>query len=407
MRHRLVVLNSGKELILLKKNEASFEKLKTVIISVVVAIVLWVAITNVVNPDVTETVYNIPIQANGMVALREKRLVMINSDSLPTCNVKIVGKRRDIIESRDKITAVANVSEINGSGEIETLVAINAPASLKIEKQSIKTVVAEIENGVEKQIPISIEQKNVPYDKVVESKPENKSITIFGSIKDVDSISGCRVVTDLAGVSNHTKSMYPFVYLSSDNKEIAKPKSIYSSSVNVLIGHTVYDKLELPVAVNINEEIYKEFRVDTKSLENKIIACGVAADYPIPGKIEYNLQEVSEGENNIDLLNAVYNQGIYIPDEDRYIKLSAKRLKSESVPVSVSAYNVKEGYEIAEIATQESYVITGTEDELKDVKGKVNVENLEDGTYSLPIEFENENIKNQYNVTVTIKRKGA
>lgn len=389
------------------KNEASFEKLKTGVISIIVAIILWVAITNIVNPDVTETIYNIPIQANGMVALREQKFVMINSDTLPNCNVKVAGKRKDIIDARDKITAVANLSEINSVGDVIIPVAVNAPSSIKIEKQSVKTITAEIENGKEQTIPIIIEQKNMPYDKVIESKPEKDEITIFGAVKDVDKISGCRVVTDLTGISQDTKSMYPFVYLSVDNREIAKPKSIYSSSVNVLVGHTVWDKIELPLNIIVNEEINKSFRLDTQSLENKKITCGVSSANSNLTQIDYYVQEVVEGENSFDLSEAIDGQKIYIPKEHRYIKLSAEKLVSENVSVEVSAYNVRDGFEIEEIATQNTYVLTGTKDELKEVKGKVNVADLEDGTYSLPIEFENENIKNQYNVTVTIKRKGA
>ena len=116
---------------------------------------------------------------------------------------------------------------------------------------------------------------------------------------------------------------------------------------------------------------------------------------------------MQEGENTLNLEDKTELGGIYIPKENNTIKIVATKLISDSVPVEISAYNVKEGFEVANIKKMDHYVITATEEELKNVKGRVNVADCEDGIYSLPIEFENENIKNQYSVIVEIKRKGA
>ena len=62
-----------------KKKQIPLEKVKTIILSVIVSIMLWVAIINVVNPDVTETVYNIPIATTGLAELREKYIIDRNT----------------------------------------------------------------------------------------------------------------------------------------------------------------------------------------------------------------------------------------------------------------------------------------------------------------------------------------
>lgn len=390
-----------------KKKQIPLEKVKTIILSVIVSIILWVAIINVVNPDVTETIYNIPIATTGLSELREKGFVMTNTDSLPQCNVKVRGKRKNIIESKDKITAVINISDFNKSGEILAAVNINSPTGISVERQSVTNVIAQIENGYEKQIPIVIKQENVPYDKVIESKAENEDITIFGSKEDVDKIGSCRVTADVSGISIGTKASYPFVYLSNDNKEIEKPKTVHSNAVNLLIGHTAYDKAEVSLDLIVNDNIYKEYRLDTKEATNKKVVCGIKPGSQAPEKISYKLDEVQEGENTLNLADKTDLGGIYIPKENNTIKIVATKLISDSVPVEISAYNVKEGFEVANIKKMDHYVITATEEELKNVKGRVNVADCEDGIYSLPIEFENENIKNQYSVIVEIKRKGA
>ena len=387
-----------------KKEDRSFGRARTLALSITIAIILWVAIVNVVNPDVTETFYNIPVQANGIGNLRDKGFVMVNADKLPKCSIKVRGKRKDIIESKDKIYAVINVSEINQEGKSEVSVIINSPSSINIEKQSITTVSAEIEVCHEKDIPVFIKQENVPEGKIVDSVAVDGVVSISGSKQDIDKVSGCFVVADLKDIKENSKIMYPFIYLSDENTQIVKPETVYSSASNLVVSHTIYDKKTVKLNIDIPKEISDSYRINIKDATE--ITCGV--DNQDIEEIKYSLssENIIEGENEVDLKEQL-PKGVYVPENQRKIRFDAEELVSKKVSVEMTEYNLKEGFRILSIGTETSYSLKGTEEELQYVKGKVNVENLEAGTYQLPLEFEDKNIvaAQKYYVTVVIERK--
>lgn len=391
-----------------KKDDRSFSKARTLALSITIAIILWVAIVNVVNPDVTETFHNIPVQANGIGNLRDKGFVMVNADKLPKCSVKVRGKRKDIIEAKDKIYAVINVSDINQEGKREVTVIINSPSSINIEKQSITTVSAEIEVCHEKDIPIYIKQENVPEGKIIESVATDGVVRISGSRQDIDKVSGCFVVANLADLKENSKIMYPFTYLSDENTQIVKPSTIYSSAANLVISHTIYDKKNVKLNIEVPKEVSDSYRIDVEELSGKEIVCGVDNKNKDVEEIKYTLssENILEGENKIDLTEQL-PEGIYIPENQRIIKFDVKSIISKKVSVEVSEYNLKDGFKVSDIQKDGTYSLKGTEEELQYVKGKVNVENLEAGTYQLPLEFEDENITpaQKYFVTAVIERK--
>ena len=245
-----------------KTNMRSFGKIKTLILSVIFAIILWVAIVNVVNPDVTQTLNNVRIQANGVAVLREKGLVLVNTEELPACSVKVRGKRKNLIESAGKIYAVVNVSDITRQGKTMVSVIINSPSSINVEKQSLSAVEVEVEPCYEKEIPVVIKQEGVSDGMLIKSAPENDKVKILGSKKDLEKVSKCFITANLSEIVSDTNTMHPFTYLGEDNEQIEKPETIYCSAANLLVYHTVYQKQTAKPDLKIPADLTDEFRTN-------------------------------------------------------------------------------------------------------------------------------------------------
>lgn len=392
-----------------KRDNRSFEKLKTLILSVIFSIILWVAIVNIVNPDVTENFKNIPIQLNGVPQLREKGFVVVNTSELPECSVKVRGKRKNLIESAQKIYAVVNVSDINRQGTVLTNVIINSPSSINLEKQSISTIELEIEPCYEKDIPIVIRQEEVTEENLIKSVPENQTIQIKGSKKDLEKVEKCLVTANLSEIASDTNTMYPFTYLGDGNEQISKPDTIYCKDANILVYHTVYDKKTAKADLKIQPELSEDFRIDIdmSKFAEKEIAYGTKDDVKID-KIVYNLHasSVKEGENKIKL-KAEPIDDVYIPENQLVLTFNAKKLETKKVKISLTTENLEDGYEAKDIISDSSYSLTGTKDELSDVKAKVNLKGLLEGTHRLPLEFDNKKIQpaEPCFATVVITRK--
>ena len=393
-----------------QQNEHSFGKIKTLVLSIVFAIILWVAIVNVVNPDVTQNLNNVRIQTNGVAVLREKGLVVVNMDELPSCSVKVRGKRKNLIESAGKIYAVVNVSDINRQGKALVSVIINSPSSVNVEKQSLSAVEVEVEPCYEKEIPIVIKQEGVLDEILVKSSPENERVKISGSKKDLEKISKCLITANLSEIVSDTNTMYPFVYLGQENEQIEKPETIYCSLANLLVYHTVYEKQITKPDFKIPAGLSSEFRtdIDIEKILSQKIAYGTKNNNIKLDKINYTLDvsDVKEGENKIRL-KAEPVEEVYIPSNQLILNFTAKKLITENVEVSVTTENLEDGYEVLEVITPKTYSVTGTKEELSNVKAIVDLKGLSDGNHHIPLQFENKKLQSGEAcfANVIIKRK--
>lgn len=374
-----------------KKDKASFPRLKTMIISVVISIVAWIGIVNTVNPDVTETFYDIKIQVNGTAALREKGLVMIDASKLPECSVKVRGKRKDIIDAMNKIYAVINVSDINRQGKSTVEVKINSPSSINLEKQKFSAVDVMVEPCYEKEIPVTIKQSNVIKEKVIKSETETQRLLISGSKSDLAKVYGCSVLADLTGVDTNGSTMYPFVYVDEDGAEITKPDTIYCSNINILVENTVYDKAIARPQIEIDEEVEESYRIkyDDEQIKGKNIEIGVSG-YNNTKSIVYrlNIDNVKSGQNELTFI-ADEISDVYIPQREIKLTVSAEPLVTEKVLVDITSKNLLSGMVLKSMPASRSMVLKGTKSELESVKGSVDLAGLGVGTYDLPIELDN------------------
>ncbi len=391
-----------------KSHKKSFPRLKTMIISVVISIVAWIGVVNTVNPDVTETFYDIKIQVNGTAALREKGLVMIDASKLPECSVKVRGKRKDIIDAMNKIYAVINVSDINRQGKSTVEVKINSPSSINLEKQKFSVVDVMVEPCYEKQIPVKIKQSNVIKDKVIKSETKTQYVSVSGSKSDLLKVYGCNVLADLSTVDTDGSTMYPFVYVDEDGTEITKPDTIYCSNINILVENTVYDKSLASPHIEIDQEVYENYRIeyDDEQIRGKNIEIGVSG-YNHPKNVVYrlNIDNVKSGQNELTFI-ADEISDVYIPQREIKLTVSAEPLITEKVLVNITHKNLSSGMVLKSIDDSRIIVLKGTRSELGSVKGSVDLTGLGAGTYNLPLEFDNgAKAVNNETVTVTIGEK--
>lgn len=391
-------------------NKHSFTKIKTIILSVIFAIILWVAIVNIVNPDVTQTLNNIRIQTNGVSVLRERGLVPVNMGEFPGCSVKIRGKRKNLIESADKIYAVVNVSDITRQGKAMVSVIINSPSSINIEKQSLSVVEVEIEPCYEKEIPVVIKQEGVSEEMLINSIPENEKIKVSGSKNDLEKVFKCLITANLSEVVSDTNTMHPFTYIGEDNEQIQKPETIYCSVANLLVYHTVYQRQIAKADFKVPATLSEEFRtdIDTEKILAKEIFYGTKIEDIKLDKIAYTLDiaDVKEGQNKIRLKSEEI-EGVYIPENQLILSFTAKKLITDNVEVSITTQNLENGHMVTDILAQKTYSVTGTKDELSNVKAVVDLKGLSEGNHYIPIQFENKKIQPREAcfVNVIIKRK--
>lgn len=206
----------------MKKLLASDGALK--IISVLIAIGIWVYIALVMNPAIEVTVRDLPIQFIGGESLNSKGLAVI-SESATTVTVKIKGSRKKMGNNDMKtIIAKADISSITETGETNIPIEIVIPFENQgVSSQSEYSVNVKVEKSAEKTLDIGVSTIGtlapdyMPGDIVCDPK----KVTLSGPKSAVDKISKAEAVLNYNNEDVDIDTSAQIVFYGADNKEIS------------------------------------------------------------------------------------------------------------------------------------------------------------------------------------------
>lgn len=206
----------------MKKLLASDGALK--IISVLIAIGIWVYIALVMNPAIEVTVRDLPIQFIGGESLNSRGLAVI-SESATTVTVKIKGSRKKMGNNDMKtIIAKADISSITETGETNIPIEIVIPFENQgVSSQSEYSVNVKVEKSAEKTLDIEVSTIGtlapdyMPGDIVCDPK----KVTLSGPKSAVDKISKAEAVLNYNNEDVDIDTSAQIVFYGADNKEIS------------------------------------------------------------------------------------------------------------------------------------------------------------------------------------------
>ena len=101
------------------------------VISVVIALILWVYVVNVINPPSSTTVTGVPVQLLNQEVLAASSLAIAGTDSYAV-DVVVEGARSDIIALQaDQVTAVADLFGMS-KGQNYLVVSVSVPEKITV-----------------------------------------------------------------------------------------------------------------------------------------------------------------------------------------------------------------------------------------------------------------------------------
>lgn len=388
-----------------KNDSQSFDKLKTIIISILMSIIAWIAIVNIVNPDVSKTFRSIPIRITGTSALRDKELVAVGLSTLPDCSVKIKGKRKDVINASRDIIAVANVSDISRQGTATVDISISLPSSVKLVKQELSSVDIAIEPRYKKNIPVTVTQTNVLKDKLIESVPERDVIEVTGSKSELDKISECNITINLENTTSDNSIMHPFTYISPEGEQVSELDTIFCKVTNILVTNTVYTKKTAKPKLMLpdDEEHGYRLKYNKDEILEKSINVGIKSNKEVPKELIYTIskEDIKEGTYTI-YPECEDIEGIYIPKKQLSVSLTADKIVTKAVPVSITHTKPLEGLNVINFTDSKKFTLSGTEEELTNVKASADISNLGAGTHYVTLKFEDSDIESDTECVITV-----
>jgi YbbR domain-containing protein len=183
-------------------------KILTGLLSVAIALAMWLYVVTVVSPNSDKHFYNIPVTLQSEVVLQERGL-MITTVDLPEVSLHLEGNRTDLNKlNSSNITIAVDVSRIGESGTHSLTYTPSYPGdvannAITVLSRTPSTITLEVEERVSKGVPVDILYNGSLSEDYMADK-ENKlldyeTINITGPKSVIDRIAMARIEVDLDG----------------------------------------------------------------------------------------------------------------------------------------------------------------------------------------------------------------
>ncbi len=235
-------------------------KLVSVLISVTVALGMWLYVITVVSPGSKYTFYNIPVHLEGASILEERGLMVTDVDTT-SINLELSGNRMDLNElNNSNITIKANLASIyDPDDEIQLAYTISYPGNVANnafteESRSPGYITVSVERIAYKSIPVNVVTSgSVPsgyVDMAEEMTLDYEEIQISGPASVVGLITQARIEVPLANQTESISQSYRFTLCDSLGRPVnSELITVNMKEVNVKIP--VWQVKNVKLVVNL------------------------------------------------------------------------------------------------------------------------------------------------------------
>ena len=229
-----------------------------IILSILIALGLWVYVTTIVNDEGIAPVRNLPVTVLGEDVLSSKGL-MIDPGVKLTVNLRLTGSRTALANITssvsENVTATIDVSSVNEAGSYELPVKVNvkntlAAGSVAVENKNALTLTVSVSTMLEK----TLEVRTAFTGSVPEGYRSNtaeitpSTIQIQGPESLVSQIQYARVNIDGQGLTKTFSGDLSFDYVTAEGQKVVSADIVSNvDTVNVILP--IVKTLDVPLDV--------------------------------------------------------------------------------------------------------------------------------------------------------------
>lgn len=385
------------------------EKITLQIVSIGVAIVLWFIITYSENP-VIDTTRTIPIAYTHTETLLSKGLTAIYSDRTPTVTVVLRGKRNDLFNVIQNLSANVDLSTINTSGSYDMPINVNVPLStVEIVHKRTPNLNVSVEQIVSKDIPVHIQQTGINRQYLVKSAADTQTIAVHGPNSAVSAVDHATVTVDISNINQNQISNYNYILSDIENNEFENP-NISAETANITISNTVYVSKTVAINVEFSGTVKEDYTVDITNADSLFANIGVlSSSYDditsLTAHFPDNIAEAQDAKISVPLELPDF---VYMPQGPNITitaNITKKQVRELSVPVTLQ--NIPDGLSVTSSDSSIAVVAKGPSDQLDPLLMTANADlsGLTAGTHNVTVAFitpGDVSIKQTYTVNVTL-----
>lgn len=330
-----------------------------VVISIVVAIVLWSYVFFEINPTQNVTISEVPVKIIGVEELQKRDLTIVGNEEY-TVDVKIRGPRSDITQvAAGDIEATADVANFT-KGRNDIKVMVRVPDNVTREEVKPSTISVKVEEYVTSERPVRIEYEGTfsentepGFDSVSTS-----NIEISGASSQVKKVSYIKALVNSDDVKNEEQVIKTKVIpVDKSGNEIS---NIDLSQQTVDVTTTLCHIKTVPLEVPVKGKVDSDYEVSSQKIPETVEIKGIKSQLDKINKIKAksininNIKKSTEIPIEIDL-----PEKVELTDKSKDLKAV---IEISGATISDLSYK---GSDIRIDNADENYSVVISEDEIK------------------------------------------
>ncbi len=240
-------------------HKSSLIKILYIILSIIIAVVIWVYVDYETNDNYTTWITNIPVTFDGEDTLENRGLMILHDESQETVNLRVSGKRATIMKlDRSNITITVKTSQITGAGEQELEYTISYPrtvseSSVTVVNKSVETITVTVMAETTATIPVksTFTGSVATGYRAGEIVCSPEEITVSGPEEIVETVSYALVTVSNESVTESIAADYTFTLMDENDEEVDTSTLTCSTdtiAVSMNVGQTKALELQVTVA---------------------------------------------------------------------------------------------------------------------------------------------------------------
>ncbi len=367
-----------------KRNIANFRtsKLPTMILSILIAIAVWLVAVYVDDPSITVNVKNVPVRFINEDQLTSKGLIIKEKEDIPNYSVRVSGRRSHLVEYMNRITIDVDLSDITSTGLHKLYGTVNIPnVYLTLEKNMNSQIPVEVAELSEKSIKLYAKQIGTNKDYLIKSEPKIPDLLIKGAKDEIDSISYALADVNITEITDDCDILGDIYYCNKEDNKVTNATSVYANISEASIKNTIYNKKTVPVTLKLEQALAEEYALDLNetTVSPSQIEVGISDDISIDEVYVY-IDTLSPESKEYKITTNV--SGVYIPYNNLFVEVNAtiKKKVEKEIVVNVEAINTPTGLTAQFEANQT--VVAYLDENITDttIKATIDLKGLSKGT---------------------------
>ena len=247
------------------------KNLKNIIFALIIAIIVWFAISMQIFPDVTTHVSDIPIEIKATDYM-ERNALSVTESYADTVTVQLTGKRYEVGNlTADDFTAKADLSAITEPGEYTVSVTVtplkensctiydkDLSVKIKVEKTVSRTF--SVSQGT---LKATADRVVPPSDMKIDSiTAEPSTITLTGDSTAVEAVKSVEIRSVFAGETTESVTSKGQIVFIGANGEVIENPDIKVDNDSFTVNITLYKQKTLPLTVQFTN-VPSNFDIDS------------------------------------------------------------------------------------------------------------------------------------------------